>query len=189
MALTKCRECGGQISDKAASCPHCGAPVNTPKPQPVKVVEQPPKSSHSPWFIGIIVVSIILFGMMSGFLPEEESASSNSSGYKSSAPKQAQKAKRPLSDEEKEKQKQRLDFIDELKEKQIIHKIEKLSKYPHVFVDPAFYQLTIDQKSSLMNVILTYYWTEDNSAIYVLLYDSQTGKQIGTQSMSGLKMR
>jgi hypothetical protein len=24
MALTKCQECGGQVSTQAASCPHCG---------------------------------------------------------------------------------------------------------------------------------------------------------------------
>ena len=29
MALTKCRECGQEISSEAVSCPHCGAP----KPQ------------------------------------------------------------------------------------------------------------------------------------------------------------
>lgn len=28
MALTKCPECGTQISDKAASCPSCGCPIN-----------------------------------------------------------------------------------------------------------------------------------------------------------------
>jgi len=27
MALIACRECGSQISDQAASCPHCGCPV------------------------------------------------------------------------------------------------------------------------------------------------------------------
>lgn len=26
MALTNCRECGGQVSAEARSCPHCGAP-------------------------------------------------------------------------------------------------------------------------------------------------------------------
>ena len=29
MALTKCSECGGEISDKAVSCPHCGNPIHT----------------------------------------------------------------------------------------------------------------------------------------------------------------
>lgn len=27
MALIKCSECGNQVSDKATTCPHCGAPV------------------------------------------------------------------------------------------------------------------------------------------------------------------
>jgi hypothetical protein len=27
MALTKCSECGGEISDLAITCPHCGAPT------------------------------------------------------------------------------------------------------------------------------------------------------------------
>lgn len=25
--LMKCPECGGQVSDRAATCPHCGCPV------------------------------------------------------------------------------------------------------------------------------------------------------------------
>lgn len=27
MALKECNECGGKVSDKAGSCPHCGAPI------------------------------------------------------------------------------------------------------------------------------------------------------------------
>lgn len=27
MALTQCRECGGQVSSESNQCPHCGAPV------------------------------------------------------------------------------------------------------------------------------------------------------------------
>ena len=27
MALSKCTECGKEVSDKAMACPHCGAPV------------------------------------------------------------------------------------------------------------------------------------------------------------------
>ena len=27
MALVKCHECSGQVSDHARTCPHCGAPV------------------------------------------------------------------------------------------------------------------------------------------------------------------
>lgn len=28
MALIKCAECGKEVSDKAAACPNCGAPVH-----------------------------------------------------------------------------------------------------------------------------------------------------------------
>ena len=29
MALLNCSECSGKVSDKASSCPHCGAPIHT----------------------------------------------------------------------------------------------------------------------------------------------------------------
>ncbi len=29
MSLIKCTECGNEVSDKAANCPHCGAPIDT----------------------------------------------------------------------------------------------------------------------------------------------------------------
>lgn len=32
MALTKCTECGHEISSTATTCPHCGAPQQTNKP-------------------------------------------------------------------------------------------------------------------------------------------------------------
>ena len=35
MALIRCGECQGQVSDKAAACPHCGAPVASVLPSNV----------------------------------------------------------------------------------------------------------------------------------------------------------
>jgi len=35
MALTNCRECGKELSDQAATCPHCGAP-NVARRKPFK---------------------------------------------------------------------------------------------------------------------------------------------------------
>ena len=34
MALIKCTECGKEISDKAASCPHCGSPTLSAQSEP-----------------------------------------------------------------------------------------------------------------------------------------------------------
>jgi hypothetical protein len=36
MALITCSECDGEVSDKAAACPKCGAPVSLPPPPPQK---------------------------------------------------------------------------------------------------------------------------------------------------------
>ena len=44
MALIKCEECGNEVSDKAAACPKCGAPVATRRPEPVpEEVDDGPK--------------------------------------------------------------------------------------------------------------------------------------------------
>ncbi|MBI2591437.1 MAG: zinc ribbon domain-containing protein [Candidatus Brennerbacteria bacterium] len=44
MALTKCGECGGEISDKAISCPHCGNPIRAEiKPKAIEVSVEPPQ--------------------------------------------------------------------------------------------------------------------------------------------------
>lgn len=39
MAMIQCKECGTEISDKAAACPHCGNPMNQLTPPPVKKLE------------------------------------------------------------------------------------------------------------------------------------------------------
>lgn len=50
MALTKCRECGNQISDQAVACPHCGA-----KP--------PKRTSTSTWVIGAVLGIPFIYAM------------------------------------------------------------------------------------------------------------------------------
>lgn len=42
MALIACTECGHQVSDRAAACPHCGAPVATPSTTPERAEESSP---------------------------------------------------------------------------------------------------------------------------------------------------
>ena len=53
MALITCPECHGQVSDKAAACPHCGYPLGTEFPQEkyaYRVISQPiPKSTVQEW--------------------------------------------------------------------------------------------------------------------------------------------
>ena len=41
MALIKCDECGREISDRAAACPNCGAPMSGPQQHPPPGIEAP----------------------------------------------------------------------------------------------------------------------------------------------------
>lgn len=67
MALIYCFNCGKQISDKAAACPHCGAartPVNTvgtaAPAQPQMPVQQAPAKKGNGAQIALIVTVIVL---------------------------------------------------------------------------------------------------------------------------------
>lgn len=91
MALIACAECGKEISDKAAACPHCGAPVasTSPKrgtyyndtPAPAPVTAPPSGSSWWKWLIGVPVggfMLLMLIGSCSG-TPESRAAKSRQS--------------------------------------------------------------------------------------------------------------
>lgn len=57
MALIKCEECGQEISDKASSCPHCGAPVqNQAEPD---LNEKTFETTNKVFMM--IVVAVVLF--------------------------------------------------------------------------------------------------------------------------------
>lgn len=79
MALIACAECGKEISDKAAACPHCGAPVVGAAPVMTVTTQQP-----SSWWKWLIVVPVggflllMLIGSCSG-TPESRAAKSRQS--------------------------------------------------------------------------------------------------------------
>ena len=50
MAMTKCKECGADVSTQAESCPKCGAPISPKKP-----VKEKKKTSFLTWLIVIII--------------------------------------------------------------------------------------------------------------------------------------
>lgn len=91
MALIACAECGKEISDKAAACPHCGAPVASEAPKVGRYyqdmpppVMNPPKSGGSGWWKWLIGVPVggflllMLIGSCSG-TPESRAAKSRQS--------------------------------------------------------------------------------------------------------------
>ncbi len=74
MAMTKCSECGHDVSDKAVSCPSCGMPFgpptqhfvpppNSPYAQPYGTVD-PPRKSMSALTIILIIFGIMGFGVI-----------------------------------------------------------------------------------------------------------------------------
>jgi hypothetical protein len=94
MALISCSECRGQVSDKAAACPHCGAPVTfvavEPQPVPVQIVK--PKSNLIWWVLGTPVALFAVF-LVIGARTNPNSPSLRASVAKDECEKTAQKAR------------------------------------------------------------------------------------------------
>ena len=66
MALIKCYECGKEISDKAPSCPHCGAPKLVAANKEVKTKKSLALSKYlKPIGIGLGVIFIPLAAVAS----------------------------------------------------------------------------------------------------------------------------
>ena len=63
MALIKCPQCGKQVSDKAARCPHCGldmtVPYQPPQSQPQKTKETQ-KKSRKVWPIFAAIAGVVI---------------------------------------------------------------------------------------------------------------------------------
>ncbi len=68
MAMTKCEECGADVSTKAESCPKCGAPISPKKP-----VKEKKKTSLLTWLI-VLLIGLSVLGSMLGESQEEKEA-------------------------------------------------------------------------------------------------------------------
>lgn len=90
MALIKCTECGKEISDKATTCPNCGAPVNaegastqesTPNVSSISHASTKPKKEKKKGsclmtaikILGIIIILFIVLSFLFGGNNDEES--------------------------------------------------------------------------------------------------------------------
>ncbi len=61
MAIITCPECGKDVSDKAAACPHCGAPITTTVND-----RKPSKEEHSSSPILWIALGLVFLAFMFG---------------------------------------------------------------------------------------------------------------------------
>ena len=80
MALINCIECGKEISDKATTCPNCGAPIRKDtsyEEHPVgQIKPQQKKKSNKGLIIGVVVAVILLVGIFGGSEESEQSTES-----------------------------------------------------------------------------------------------------------------
>ena len=65
MAMIQCSECGKEISDKAASCPNCGAAVNTEN-QTGSIKKKSGKKSQSKLPVIIMAVAGVVLAVIAG---------------------------------------------------------------------------------------------------------------------------
>lgn len=65
MALIQCSECGREVSDKAAACPGCGAPIAAPaaSPAPAAPVVQQVQIVRQPKSRGVYIILALFFGI------------------------------------------------------------------------------------------------------------------------------
>jgi hypothetical protein len=65
MAIVKCAECGGDVSDKAPSCPKCGAPqavtAPTAAPPPPPTGNQRRKTHPVTWAVFVVLVGVLFW--------------------------------------------------------------------------------------------------------------------------------
>lgn len=75
MALIKCSECGTEVSDKAAACIKCGAPIYAQSKATAAPLNQPKRKSRLlkvvAWAFGIFVVFSVLAGIFSKSNPDQ----------------------------------------------------------------------------------------------------------------------
>ena len=71
-------------------------------------------------------------------------------------------------------------FIQKLIGNNVFQKVEIPGSLPHLWVKPSFYSLSFDTKNSFVNVVYSYYYTLDSRYSMVVLYDSSSGKKIGS---------
>jgi len=82
-------------------------------------------------------------------------------------------------------------LIEKLIEQGVFQKIEVPGFLPQLWVRPGFYIADFDQRESFVSVVYAYYFDGSDPTDSVKLFDSQSGKEVGSYSIvaGGLKMR
>lgn len=103
MALVACAECAKEVSDKAAACPHCGAPTTASKTNDMESAPQSPPSSGRKsniwkWLVGVPIggfALLMIVGSCAGNTPEGRARSSQRAAIELCWQEQAKKSNDP----------------------------------------------------------------------------------------------
>ena len=125
-------------------------------------------------------------------MAEKESGRSEvKAEIESTRAKTAQEGQQKQFDPTAEAQQARKELIETLiSEHHIFLKVSVSSELPHLYVDRAFYGLTLAEKSEFVSVVWAYHKTQNPRANIVILKDGLSGNQIGQydEANGGLKM-
>lgn len=168
MALKTCRDCGNNLSKKATACPKCGAPQKKP-------------ISLFTWLV-IVVLSVWAIGTMTSPSSKPLSEESEASDISRSDDQAKSSLFSSKIDKSAEAQKKRKELIERLIGRGLFEKIEVPGSLPRLWVTPAFYALEFDSKESFVSVVYAYYFDGDDLSDSVLIFDSKTGKRVGSYS-------
>lgn len=85
-------------------------------------------------------------------------------------------------------QPERKQIMDGMIEGNLASRIENPTGSPFIYVMEPFYLLSTEEQTSLLNVVLYYYMTEDRDSDVLSIFSDETGQEIGTYTPSGLLM-
>jgi len=200
MALRKCRECGNQVSSRAATCPHCGASV---KKKP---------GCLSNLLAAVLLVVLAGWGIKSCgdrvFVPEtpeqaekrrqDEAARAEKRKQEEAARaekrKQEEAARAEKWKQEEAKQPERKKLIQKLVDQGVFRKVDFRERAATIWVDSTFYLLDFEAKQDFCSVVYAYLATNARDELVVVtLKDALTGNTVGDYGPQwtgfGLKMK
>lgn len=92
-------------------------------------------------------------------------------------------------DKSAEKQAGRERLIEKLHKERVFQKVVVPGNLPRLYVAPRFYTLDFDMKKNFVSVVYAYYFDGKNITDSVRIFDSKSGKEIGSFSLpQGLKL-
>jgi len=163
MSLINCKECNEKISNKAKACPKCGF-----------------KNKNVSPITSLFMIGMAFYGVYLFYIAATPSTTV--------APTTAQSTSAPTIDTSAEAQQRRETLLGQLVDRGIFYKHEITGTLPRVYVAPAFHTLNIDDKKAFISVAHAYYIAAGNTDNLTVIFDSLTGKQIGTFNEFGLQM-